>query len=89
MFLANILNIKIQHSFRGFTYYKMCNLDTRISNPDQLLTTDVDKFCDSFVNFYSNITKPMLDIGIYVFKLIPIGAQVCVACIFIFNAVLY
>ncbi|MPC33602.1 ATP-binding cassette sub-family D member 3 [Portunus trituberculatus] len=32
---------------RGFTYYKMSNLDNRISNADQLLTQDVEKFCDS------------------------------------------
>lgn len=55
--------------YRGFTYYKMTNLDTRIANPDQLLTTDIDKFCDSCTDLYSNIAKPMLDIGIYVYRL--------------------
>uniref|UniRef100_A0A1B6CD70 ABC transporter domain-containing protein n=1 Tax=Clastoptera arizonana TaxID=38151 RepID=A0A1B6CD70_9HEMI len=54
---------------REFTYYKMANLDTRISNADQLLTTDVDKFCDVFADLYSNVCKPMLDIGIYVYQL--------------------
>ncbi|XP_011145067.1 ATP-binding cassette sub-family D member 3 [Harpegnathos saltator] len=72
---TNITRYLLDHYLKGFTYYKMCNLDSRISNPDQLLTTDVDKFCDSFVNLYSNVTKPLLDIGIYVFKLTPIGAQ--------------
>lgn len=47
----------------------MNNLDTRISNPDQLLTADVDKFCDMFADLYSNICKPFLDIVIYVYKL--------------------
>lgn len=55
--------------YRGFTYYKMSNLDNRIANPDQLLTTDVDKFCDMFTDLYSNISKPMLDIFIYVYRL--------------------
>jgi ATP-binding cassette, subfamily D (ALD), member 3 len=32
---------------KGFTYYKISNLDNRISNPDQLLTTDIEKFCQS------------------------------------------
>lgn len=55
----------------------MTNLDTRISNPDQLLTTDIDKFCDSCTDLYSNIAKPLLDIGIYVYKLTSsIGGQV-------------
>ncbi|XP_032684879.1 ATP-binding cassette sub-family D member 3 [Odontomachus brunneus] len=73
---TNITRYLLDHYLKGFTYYKMCNLDNRISNPDQLLTTDVDKFCDSFVNLYSNMTKPLLDIGLYVFKLAPgIGAQ--------------
>lgn len=55
----------------------MNNLDTRIANPDQLLTTDVDKFCESCTDLYSNIAKPILDIGIYVYKLTSsIGGQV-------------
>lgn len=63
---------------RGFTYYKMSNLDSRIANPDQLLTTDVDKFCESCTNLYSNITKPLLDIAIYVYRLTTnLGGEVC------------
>lgn len=42
---------------RGFTYYKMGNLDNRIANPDQLLTQDVEKFCNSVVDLYSNLSK--------------------------------
>ena len=55
----------------------MSNLDTRIANPDQLLTTDVDKFCDSCTDLYSNIAKPLLDIFIYVYRLTStLGGQV-------------
>ncbi|CAF93686.1 unnamed protein product [Tetraodon nigroviridis] len=62
---------------QGFTYYKMGNLDNRIANPDQLLTQDVEKFCNSVVDLYSNLSKPLLDIGLYIFKLTSaIGAQI-------------
>lgn len=54
---------------KGFTYYKMANLDTRIANADQLLTTDVEKFCDVCADLYSNVCKPVLDIFIYVYQL--------------------
>ncbi|XP_068437959.1 ATP-binding cassette sub-family D member 3a isoform X2 [Clinocottus analis] len=61
---------------QGFTYYKMGNLDNRIANADQLLTQDVEKFCNSVVDLYSNLSKPLLDIGLYIFKLTSaIGAQ--------------
>ncbi|KAK3572028.1 hypothetical protein QTP86_022261 [Hemibagrus guttatus] len=61
---------------KGYTYYKMGNLDNRIANADQLLTQDVEKFCNSMVDLYSNLSKPLLDIGLYIFKLTTaIGAQ--------------
>nr|QST14993.1 ABCD3 protein [Diaphanosoma celebensis] len=61
---------------KEFTYYKMNNLDNRISNPDQLLTTDVERFCSSITELYSNISKPLLDIIIYVQRLsATIGGQ--------------
>ncbi|XP_074226098.1 ATP-binding cassette sub-family D member 3 isoform X3 [Camelus bactrianus] len=61
---------------QAFTYYKMGNLDNRIANPDQLLTQDVEKFCNSVVDLYSNLSKPFLDIVLYIFKLTTaIGAQ--------------
>ncbi|XP_011647748.1 ATP-binding cassette sub-family D member 3 [Pogonomyrmex barbatus] len=66
---TNITRNLLDHYLKGFTYYKMSNLDTRIANPDQLLTTDVDKFCESCTDLYSNVAKPLLDIGIYVYRL--------------------
>ena len=45
----------------GATYYKMTNLDNRIQNPDQVLTQDVDKLCESLVDLYSNLSKVLGD----------------------------
>ncbi|RLN95874.1 hypothetical protein BBJ28_00006411, partial [Nothophytophthora sp. Chile5] len=54
---------------KGFVYYKVSNLDNRISNADQLLTVDVERFSNSVADLYSNMSKPVLDIGLYSFKL--------------------
>jgi ATP-binding cassette, subfamily D (ALD), member 3 len=53
----------------NLTYYKMNNLDNRISNADQLLTQDIEKFCNTLADLYSNLSKPFLDIFIYAIKL--------------------
>ncbi|CAD6190197.1 unnamed protein product [Caenorhabditis auriculariae] len=37
--------------------------------PTSFLTQDVEKFCDGLVEFYSNVTKPILDMFLYVYKL--------------------
>ncbi|XP_068202101.1 ATP-binding cassette sub-family D member 3 [Palaemon carinicauda] len=75
-FRTRLSNHLYDNYLKGFTYYKMSNLDNRISNADQLLTQDVEKFCDSVVELYSNISKPILDILIYVQKLTQaIGGQ--------------
>lgn len=47
----------------------MCNLDSRIANPDQRLTQDIDKWSQSLSNLYSNFSKPLLDIILFSQKL--------------------
>ncbi|TMW58859.1 hypothetical protein Poli38472_007004 [Pythium oligandrum] len=54
---------------KGFIYYKVSNLDNRISNADQLLTVDVERFSNSVSDLYSNVSKPLLDICIYAVEL--------------------
>ena len=46
-------------------YYKICNLDSRITNPDQRLTEDAEKWAQSLAGLYLNITKPILDIYLF------------------------
>jgi len=50
-------------------YYKICNLDSRIQNPDQRLTQDAEKWASSLSGLYLNISKPILDIILFSKKL--------------------
>ncbi|XP_038649809.1 ATP-binding cassette sub-family D member 3a [Scyliorhinus canicula] len=75
-FRVRLTTYLYEEYLKGYTYYKMGNLDNRIANADQLLTQDVEKFCNSVVDLYSNLSKPLLDIFLYIFKLASaIGAQ--------------
>lgn len=47
------------------TFYKVSNLDSRIRNIDQLLTVDIERFCSSLADLYSNISKPSIDIVLF------------------------
>ncbi|CAG9321444.1 ABCD3_1 [Blepharisma stoltei] len=47
---------------KGLVYYQMSNLDSRIPNPDQRFTQDIEKWANCLSNLYSNLTKPLLDI---------------------------
>ncbi|GIY94203.1 ATP-binding cassette sub-family D member 3 [Caerostris extrusa] len=69
LFRSRLTKYLYNKYLNGITYYKMSNIDNRISNPDQLLTQDVDKFCNSVTDLYSNISKPLLDIIIFVQRL--------------------
>ncbi|XP_072366642.1 ATP-binding cassette sub-family D member 3a [Scyliorhinus torazame] len=75
-FRVRLTTYLYEEYLKGYTYYKMGNLDNRIANADQLLTQDVEKFCNSVVDLYSNLSKPLLDIFLYIYKLTSaIGAQ--------------
>jgi ABC-type uncharacterized transport system fused permease/ATPase subunit len=56
----------VEHSYQMYmkneTYYRVGNLDSRITNADQCLTEDVSKFCNFLAHLYSQISKPILDI---------------------------
>ncbi|CRK91108.1 CLUMA_CG004796, isoform A [Clunio marinus] len=67
-FRTNLSKYLFEQYLKGYTYYKMTNLDNRIANADQLLTTDIDKFCESVTDLYSNTCKPLLDVFIYIYR---------------------
>jgi ATP-binding cassette subfamily D (ALD) protein 3 len=54
---------------KDMVFYQLCNLDSRVSNPDQRLTSDVDKWASSMSLIYSNFSKPLLDIIMFSRKL--------------------
>lgn len=50
-------------------FYQINNLDSRISHPDQIFSSDIELWSNSVANLYSNVTKPLLDIILFVRKL--------------------
>lgn len=54
---------------RDMTFYQLSSLDSRISNPDQRLTADIEKWANSLSMIYSNFSKPTLDIILFSRKL--------------------
>jgi len=50
-------------------FYQITNLDSRITNPDQIFTNDIEKWSYSLSNLYSNFSKPLLDIFLFSRKL--------------------
>lgn len=54
---------------KDMIYYQITNLDSRVANPEQRLTADLDKWASSLSLIYSNFSKPVLDIFLFSKKL--------------------
>ncbi|KAJ3311471.1 hypothetical protein HDU76_003113 [Blyttiomyces sp. JEL0837] len=71
------------------TYYKAVNLDNRIDSADQLITTDINRFCTALASLYSNLGKPVLDLVIFNYQLarsIGLGGMVALTVNYMITA---
>lgn len=68
-FRARLTTYAHQKYLHDLTFYKVVNLDNRLQNIDQVLSQDIVKFADSLAHLYSDITKPLVDIGLFAWKL--------------------
>jgi ABC-type uncharacterized transport system fused permease/ATPase subunit len=61
--------------FKNRTYYKISLNQSEALQVDQNLTEDIEKLTDLFVNLYSQITKPLLDITLITITLINLAKK--------------
>ncbi len=54
---------------KDMIFYQLTNLDSRVKDPDQRLTSDIEKWANSLSMIYSNFSKPVLDIVLFSKKL--------------------
>ena len=50
-------------------FYRVTNLDNRLDAVSQYITHDIVQFCDVLSELYSNISKPLLDMLIFVWQI--------------------
>lgn len=77
-YFLNQLRLNLRYNLSKHFYHKYMEsstlyfinaLKTDCPNLDQLLTNDVEKFCNTLLDVYSNTSKPVLDIITLVYRL--------------------
>merc|ERR1719300_855915 len=68
-FRARLVEHAQKHYLSNQTYYRVLNLDSRLSNADQMITTDISRMCDKLSKLYTDLCKPAMDLFIYTWTL--------------------
>lgn len=53
----------------GAVFAQMVHIDSRITNVDQLIVQDVERFTTAVADLFTNVSKPTLDIALYCYRL--------------------
>ena len=53
----------------GAVYAQIGAIDSRLTNADQLIVQDVERFTTSAADLFTNVSKPTLDIALYCYRL--------------------